>query len=952
MVPSPTAPDTAARILLQAQRDAYGLTMVRSTSPQPLESPLLQHPRQIRFLHEHGRTSPRPIQSGPSDPSGPSGLTISAPGSPSGEYFPNLPPNCRRDLAKQDSLNTSLLPSPGPGRDTMPPPKKRDTQASSPAAAFETVSRKFDRFYDPSHAHSRKEEAAFLNHCIVLLKGPGARAGLRWTLQARVAVIEFDNGKYNKARGDLDSVVKAIHHHPGLSASPELRRSRLAVLYHRSVVLVRIGEHELAWQDLILMQQDDEFRHVEDLLSSATNIVDETVVDPLFEIVIHTNRLMALLNGYYGRFDAARLYLSKAESLCHNFFEADARLKNGTAANESPTLAESTKIPSLPLNPGALRAKLELARAKLQMIQGNERLAIGAITSTLHSLETDIRFGKRHLLTLEAACLRALILARMSADDAGPTCEATWELTAKTMGDDHPLTMEALSTLTSVFVSRSRPYEALDTAFDLWTRAKAKLGKDNPQTLRYWYQVGELNLSMGNYAKARHELRGLCSTAEGKWRRSTSSSAKQTRDESSAARQQDLGQYPDVLQYQVRLAMADCCLDRLVEAERDAGRALLGQLRVFWPNGDSVWSDDDEADTATSLDQLVQNILLKLDENLDHRPHPELLETLQVCATILEKRTTELPELAQLRSRLLATIYRHRDAVLGEAHPRTLASQLELAFDELESRGDGSIFRSAASSCARALGANHILTWRAKLGLLFESSEAYKNPELFRAEAAANLSSQEILMGECHPLVLDSRWRLFVYKLLVYRDEDAHETGLQLLSLLRMREVRQERLMESLQLEEKVARIYALQQKEYEQSLAIANHMLDYCLGPINAKLDGEYRSRMDGFCERACDLLHVAAQGLLSESQAESWERFQALSEELRMEAAVIQRCRRRFEGTRVLGSVIYQALVQHGSTESLGEQMTAALARLRHRWEVDEAENAEGTRDGKAPA
>jgi hypothetical protein len=178
------------------------------------------------------------------------------------------------------------------------------------------------------------------------------------------------------------------------------------------------------------------------------------------------------------------------------------------------------------------------------------------------------------------------------------------------------------------------------------------------------------------------------------------------------------------------------------------------------------------------------------------------------------------------------------------------------------------------------------------------------------------MNKQVELLGECHPIVMDSRWRLFVFKLFVYGDEDAHETGARLLGLLRLREVRRERLMESLLFEERIARIYAVELADCERGLPIINDILEYCYE------EPWEEESWRPFTLKICDLLKLAA-----ERAEKAHEGFQRSSTDQSNDAALLairtflvltqqladayeENLRTRIAGLIVLGRLLQQVV------------------------------------------
>lgn len=803
----------------------------------------------------------------------------------------------------------------------------------------------------------------FYRDCIALLKGFTAKnvgiEALSYRLQARRAVLDSGDGKYSDktARDTLHQILRKLEdkfnladvHQEIMTAEPA--EVRYEIMYRLAAVNTRLGEYDMAYDSLTYLQREEWFRSTENLLSTPQNILPTQYNDPRIDATVNINRLLALLCGYYGHFTLAFQHIEKAET---QFSDLLCARKTGVSPlatpNPFPVVPTPTPfhpdptpytlditpqprtstlraMPQIPINTTVLHIKIQLAKVKLAMLQGDEPSALALINPVLRRLENPRHFGGGHILTLEAVSLRALILCRMFDPEAETVCNATLEATTTHLADDHPLAMEALSTLADVLLTRSRPYEVLDTVFYLRSRARDKLGECHPQTMRYWFQVGEANLSVGNYAKARTEFQAVYMVASKKWEKETS--------------QGGLGRHPDVPRYLARLAIAKCFLEKLDEAEDDAYKALRWQLEIFRPEIE-IEGEGLESDLAMVVSELERNTA---DAQVD-LPHPNLLESLMICSMILDRRNPATGH--DLRTRILTLVGKKRAVRYTNAHHLTLATNLELAFSRLEEGDDGGnphdldqttvaeLFERISLDCERSLGPNHILTWRARLGRLFTSSniDPLLEAAKFRQEASNNINEQIVLMGGWHPLVLDSRWRLFVFKLLVYPDEDAHESGSQLLDSLRLKEIRQERLMESLQLEEKVARIYAVELVDYEHGLPIINDILEYC---DTVPWEEEFCDNMEAFSRRVCDLLELAVEQTFKELDEEKNQnneaavlalpRFLEFAKELR--TTYEDNIHNRIAGLLVLGRLLQQAFrsTEHDSPEWLYDKITAAF-------------------------
>jgi len=666
------------------------------------------------------------------------------------------------------------------------------------------------------------DESDLYQRCLSSLRELGYLSALECRIRARAALLSFNDGAYNKAKETLDRIMGDAEGTKGLEEIlPE-------ILHHRSVARVRLGEYEAAYNDLRTLQHEDWFHRIDRILSSPAMIEQTMRNNPMAEVVVNTNRVVALLWGYFGRFEPANELIEKAAGQSVKFY----------AQTDMTTLEPG----QFPIDGRVMKGEMDLTRARLKLLQGCGNDAHRFFEPALDRLESQL--GRDHFLTLEAASLNAYILACISDDTAEATCVATYQTMKQVLGEHHPLSMEVLGTLADIFAARSRPYEALDTVYDLRSKARKALKNEHPQVMRYSFQVGEANLCIGNYAKARDELQRLCTTAQ-------KNQEKQPHH--------DLGQHPDILRYKANLAMANCCLDKMEEVEGDVEACLRQQLDIFGPNARGEFDG--------GLEELLLALALDWRSHAIPPLHPDVLETIVICSTMVEKRDPG----TGLQGELLDMVYKMRAKRHGGGHHLTLSTRLELAFNRLENGvkdvGEAeelaSLFDEVARHCEDWLGTNHILTLRAKLGRLFTSANINSGPSVFRREASENMANQSDLMGRCHPMVLDSRWRLFVFELLVFGDDNAHNTGAQLLAALRLDEIRRERLMESLQLEEKVASIYGMQLCDYERSLPIFTDMLDYCLRTNEVGFDDE----LEAFCWEACDLVResvaVAAQML-----------------------------------------------------------------------------------------
>lgn len=754
---------------------------------------------------------------------------------------------------------------------------------------------------------------------------------LECRIRAREALLLFNKGKCNQSKEALDKLKDEIQnvqkgvsekgHEDSQGTGPhdgqnkELEYVLLEVRYHWCIVAVRLGEYEAAYDELIHLERRVWFKAIDGILTAPGKVGVSALNDTRFEVVINTNRVLGLLWGIFGHFERAEETISKADSQCSKLL---------AAGEEAIPMPEPGQFP---VDIRTMEMKMTLTRVKLKMLQGHCGDAQTLLLSAIPHVES--HFGGGHFLTLEAASLHAAILATLSDETAESICLTTHKATKHHLGEYHPISMEVLGTLADIYLTKSRPYEALDTVHHLRSKAREtlkSLKSKHPQVLRFWLQVGEANLSIGNFMKARSELQGLCEAIA-------------ERDQTS---RHDLGENPETLRYRMKLAMASSCVGKTDEADREAENCLRKQLEIFRSDVNSI--------VGAGLDQLVQAWLDERDANVvPPFIHPDVLESLVICSSILEKRDPgrELPDA------ILDEVLKVRESLHGKSHWLNLSIRLELAFNRLEHGAENveeerelvALFEDIASSCEDALGTAQILTLRAKLGRLFTAVDVSTGRILFRGEASQNLASQVDLMGHCHPMILDSRWRLFVFEVLVWGDDDAHIAGAQLLGALRLEEVRRERLMESLQLEEKIAAIYSIRLHDYERGLPILIDMMEYCFLTNETGFDVELETFCRGAFNLTCEAIGLSAKMLKkrydvlnekSRGALECMDTFLELAHEIVRQTDNTQS---RVEGLTLVGRQLQQIAYIESSDQSerLTEKMRHAFSDWQQIWKLE---------------
>ena len=116
------------------------------------------------------------------------------------------------------------------------------------------------------------------------------------------------------------------------------------------------------------------------------------------------------------------------------------------------------------------------------------------------------RLGPQHIITLDAASLRAwLLVYDKKPTDAGEEVLSTFRQMRERLDESHPSTLQAMQTLVLMYKSDGRYSDAKETALYLVDRcAKSEdLGDAHPQTLKSRAILAEVLLAIGDWDKAK-----------------------------------------------------------------------------------------------------------------------------------------------------------------------------------------------------------------------------------------------------------------------------------------------------------------------------------------------------------------------------------------------------------------------------------------------------------------
>jgi hypothetical protein len=226
------------------------------------------------------------------------------------------------------------------------------------------------------------------------------------------------------------------------------------------------------------------------------------------------------------------------------------------------------------------------------------------------------------------------------------------------------------------------------------------------------------------------------------------------------------------------------------------------------------------------LDNIAQDIATL-------RVHPDLLFTMQLLARIESKKPIPDWNLVQ---KIHETVWAGRKSKLPPKHALSLVSEFELAATYRE-LGDlekaQQTFGRVARERTKLLGPEHPDTLAARHEALVMEFTLGRKIDIIELESILEL--REWQLGRCHPDALQSLLWIFGIQLLLGKETQAFDTAEKLLNRLRDGCVRNQRLVESLQMEEKVALFYAAQGHS-EPSTKIFRNILETIKGAeINA---------------------------------------------------------------------------------------------------------------------
>jgi tetratricopeptide (TPR) repeat protein len=396
-----------------------------------------------------------------------------------------------------------------------------------------------------------------------------------------------------------------------------------------------------------------------------------------------------------------------------------------------------------------VRRAAMLLEARAQALAGTQdRMAIRDVAGQVMALaETARRAGlpdqelTRILLRLRFFALYYLIELGDSAAHAVTVGEPLTAELERTLGPDHPDTMNARNSLAAAYQAAGRPAEAVPLFERTLVGRERLLGPEHPDTLTTQNNLAAAYQDAGRAGEARllFEL-------------------------TLAARERLLGpNHPSTLNSRGNLAAAYREAGRAAEAIRLLEQTLTGRERVLGPDHpDTVNARNNlaaayrEAGRVADAVPLAEQILATR-ERLLGADHPGTLNARHNLAAAY-REAGRVAEAVPLEEQTLDACER----LLGADHPRTLGSRNSLAnaYRDVGRVDEAiSLHEQTLAACERLLGADHARTLGARNNLAADYQEAARTEDAIRLYEQT-LAGREQVLGSEHPSTVATRENL------------------------------------------------------------------------------------------------------------------------------------------------------------------------------------------------
>lgn len=461
----------------------------------------------------------------------------------------------------------------------------------------------------------------------------------RWEITGSLALVQIGLGHYAKAEEGLQNLLGNITitglDHKGRETVANIRRE---TTFRHALALSRLEKHNETLKCLSMIEIPTG--------SEQPSVQREEALMLQGKIF----RLQALSRAYLGFRDLQNLRndLDEADRCCKHL--SDVPRPDG----EEPERVNMLKYRWTEIS-------TSLNKSRVFMLQGSYRSALQILQPALQDAITKI--GETDVLTLEATLLSCQLQILTGQVSRGrQSCERCADVIVDALGPEHNLALEAEYLLITADQAEGLLTLALDDSLALCHRAESRtdFGPKHPATLRYRSQLGGLHLQRGNYLEAESIL-------ESAW--------------SHSADEQSLKLHPNTLRVQSQLALARYHLGKLDMAEKDIWTALRGQLETYLRRKDrSPWLEHDYNDEffkkmPSVLDDIRGIYLAPRSKLDDQMPHPDILISLLTLGKVLSRKQD--PDLDLVLEIFWLVLVSAKEQ-LGSSHELSLAASFAM----------------------------------------------------------------------------------------------------------------------------------------------------------------------------------------------------------------------------------------------------------------------------------
>lgn len=571
-------------------------------------------------------------------------------------------------------------------------------------------------------------------------------------LQIHRAHVMVCMARYDKAI-ELLNTIKLLTEH--------IERERLVVL---AMVHVCKGDYGTALHDLgklLIGTKTDEIQDINDARIDFT-----------------TYRLLALCYARLGKYNEAFNECTRASKV---IIQVE---RNETQRRDQ---IQDTSVMADASNPvSTWKGILGLTTAAIHMLFGDLRKALEEASCAYKDLVGILGFG--NIQTLEALSTLCKLMAYTSPMEAESFCMDSLRQMTRILGNGHPMTLEILHAVVHILLYQARFPEAVETTKGVCQGNDGFLDENHPVMLQSYSQLAKAYQSVGNYQDAERVATQVVRYSQSKWGHD----------------------HPLTLRYKTELAYIHFHLGKLSMARDEVMRVVVVQQLFFSIETERARTPE-TIGTGLSREgnaQTIRGVLSRIHHGTEYfRAYADILFSLEVFAKI--ESTSADPD-AGLVLQILQTIYQRRSQDLGKNHPLTLTAEFEVGLANREYGGDleeaEALFALVYKTRQEILGGRHPETLTARqeqLLTLFALGKATPDLEALRAI----LYLQELGLDKRHPIALRALMAVFGVQLIM-GSEASHVTAGEIFKRLRHPEIRKQRFVESLAMEEQIGILY------------------------------------------------------------------------------------------------------------------------------------------------